>query len=175
MLHVQYPKFFCNKFLTIFWRFFNKRLKYSTIKDFNNLNTKFAEPSPPKCTVNVPIANATKPLPHCDKCDSGFVFFIIKKSKMISQVKPGPDLPSTIRPVPAKAAASRPFSAEIMPDISRRHKMVPALSVDRDLWLQECEDAREYYEKIGKVPPELYEELDALEMRLNRGYKVKHE
>ena len=30
-------------------------------------------------------------------------------------------------------------------------------------------------EKIGKVPPELYEELDALEMRLNRGYKVKHE
>ena len=26
------------------------------------------------------------------------------------------------------------------------------LSVDRDLWLQECEDAREYYEKIGKVP-----------------------
>ena len=55
-------------------------------------------------------------------------FLIIKKSKMISQVKPGPDLPSTIRPVPAKAAASRPFSAEIMPDISRRHKMVPALS-----------------------------------------------
>ena len=49
------------------------------------------------------------------------------------------------------------------------------LSVDRELWLQECEDAREYYEKIGKVPPELYEELDALEMRLNRGYKVKHE
>ena len=36
------------------------------------------------------------------------------------------------------------------------------LSVDRELWLQECEDAREYYEKIGKVPPELYEELDAL-------------
>ena len=30
-------------------------------------------------------------------------------------------------------------------------------------------------EKIGKVPEELYEELDALEMRLNRGYKVKHE
>ena len=49
------------------------------------------------------------------------------------------------------------------------------LSVDRDLWLQECSDARAYYEKIGKVPPELYEELDALEMRLNRGYKVKHE
>ena len=45
----------------------------------------------------------------------------------------------------------------------------------RELWLQECEDTREYYEKIGKVPPELYEELDALEMRLNRGYKVKHE
>ena len=47
------------------------------------------------------------------------------------------------------------------------------LSVDRELWLQECEDAREYYEKIGKVPEELYEELDALEMRLNRGYKRK--
>ena len=45
------------------------------------------------------------------------------------------------------------------------------LSVDRDLWLKECEDARAYYEKIGKVPPELYSELDALEMRLNRGYK----
>ena len=48
------------------------------------------------------------------------------------------------------------------------------LSVDRDLWLKECEDARAYYEKIGKVPPELYSELDALEMRLNRGYKVEH-
>ncbi len=36
------------------------------------------------------------------------------------------------------------------------------LSVDRDLWLQECSDARAYYEKIGKVPEELYEELDAL-------------
>ena len=48
------------------------------------------------------------------------------------------------------------------------------LSVDRDLWLKECEDARAYYEKIGKVPPELYSELGALEMRLNRGYKVEH-
>ena len=48
------------------------------------------------------------------------------------------------------------------------------LSVDRDLWLKECEDARAYYKKIGKVPPELYSELDALEMRLNRGYKVEH-
>ena len=48
------------------------------------------------------------------------------------------------------------------------------LSVDRDLWLKECEDARAYYEKIGKVPGELYDELDALEMRLNRGYKVEH-
>ncbi len=48
------------------------------------------------------------------------------------------------------------------------------LSVERDLWLKECEDARAYYEKIGKVPPELYSELDALEMRLNRGYKVEH-
>ena len=47
------------------------------------------------------------------------------------------------------------------------------LSVDRDLWLKECENARAYYEKIGKVPGELYDELDALEMRLNRGYKVK--
>lgn len=47
------------------------------------------------------------------------------------------------------------------------------LSVDRDLWLQECDDARAYYEKIGKVPPELYDELDALETRLNRGYRRK--
>ena len=29
------------------------------------------------------------------------------------------------------------------------------LSVDRDLWLQECSDARAYYEKIGKVPEAL--------------------
>ena len=48
------------------------------------------------------------------------------------------------------------------------------LSVDRELWFKECEDARAYYDKIGKVPEELYDELDALEMRLNRGYKVKH-
>ena len=54
------------------------------------------------------------------------------------------------------------------------YDMRSLLSVDRDLWLKECEDARAYYEKIGKVPPELYSELDALEMRLNRGYKVEH-
>ena len=56
-----------------------------------------------------------------------------------------------------------------------KYDMRRLLSVDRELWLRECEDARAYYEKIGKVPEELYEELDALEMRLNRGYKVKHD
>lgn len=50
------------------------------------------------------------------------------------------------------------------------YEMRSLLSVDRDLWMQECKEAREYYEKIGKVPAELYEELDALENRLNRGY-----
>ena len=50
------------------------------------------------------------------------------------------------------------------------YEMRSLLSIDRDLWIEECRDAREFYEKIGKVPQELYDELDALESRLNRGY-----
>ncbi|MBQ5799169.1 MAG: phosphoenolpyruvate carboxykinase (GTP) [Oscillospiraceae bacterium] len=64
---------------------------------------------------------------------------------------------------------TRDIDAENL-DISM-YEMRNLLSVDRDLWQKEVEDARAYYEKIGKVPAELYEELDALENRLNRGYK----
>ncbi|MBQ2224327.1 MAG: phosphoenolpyruvate carboxykinase (GTP), partial [Oscillospiraceae bacterium] len=48
------------------------------------------------------------------------------------------------------------------------------LSVDRELWLEECKGAREYYKKIGdRVPVELWEELEALESRINRGYHIR--
>ena len=45
-------------------------------------------------------------------------------------------------------------------------------SVDRELWMEECRGIREYYRKIGNVPVELWEELEALEARLNRGYRT---
>ena len=45
-------------------------------------------------------------------------------------------------------------------------------SVDRDLWKKECEEIRAYYRKIGNVPVELWEELEALEARINRGYRT---
>ena len=48
------------------------------------------------------------------------------------------------------------------------------LSVDRELWLEECKGARAYYKKIGdRVPVELWEELEALESRINRGYHIR--
>ena len=53
------------------------------------------------------------------------------------------------------------------------YNMRDLLSVDRDLWREECKGAREYYEKIGKVPQELWDELNALENRINRGYPSK--
>lgn len=43
------------------------------------------------------------------------------------------------------------------------------LSVDKELWREECEGIREYYGKFGdKVPRELWESLEALESALNK-------
>ena len=41
------------------------------------------------------------------------------------------------------------------------------LSVDNDLWLEDCKGIHEFYKQVGdRVPAELYEELAALEARL---------
>ncbi len=41
------------------------------------------------------------------------------------------------------------------------------LDVDRELWLEDVANVREFYAKIGdRVPKEFYTELDALEARL---------
>ena len=41
------------------------------------------------------------------------------------------------------------------------------LSVDRDLWIEDCKGIREFYSQVGeRVPSELYDELTALENRL---------
>ncbi len=41
------------------------------------------------------------------------------------------------------------------------------LSVDMDLWLEDCKAIREFYAQVGdRVPAELYAELEALEERL---------
>ena len=41
------------------------------------------------------------------------------------------------------------------------------LSVDKDLWLEDCKGIREFYKQVGdRVPRELYDELEALENRL---------
>ena len=43
------------------------------------------------------------------------------------------------------------------------------LSVDRELWLEECRGIREYYSQFGdKLPTKLAHELDELENRLNK-------
>ena len=43
------------------------------------------------------------------------------------------------------------------------------LSVDKDLWLDDCKAIRDFYRQVGdRVPTELYEELEALEARLNK-------
>ena len=45
--------------------------------------------------------------------------------------------------------------------------MKELLTVDTDLWKQECAGIREFYQKFGeKLPPRLREELDGLEERL---------
>ena len=41
------------------------------------------------------------------------------------------------------------------------------LSVDKELWLDDCKGIREFYKQVGeRVPTELYDELEALENRL---------
>ena len=43
------------------------------------------------------------------------------------------------------------------------------LSVDKDLWLEDCKAIHEFYKQVGeRVPAELYEELRALEERLTK-------
>ena len=43
------------------------------------------------------------------------------------------------------------------------------LSVDKELWLEDCKAIREFYAQVGeRVPAELYEELAALEARLSK-------
>ena len=43
------------------------------------------------------------------------------------------------------------------------------LSVDKDLWLEDCAAIKDFYKQVGdRVPAELYEELAALEARLQK-------
>ena len=43
------------------------------------------------------------------------------------------------------------------------------LSVDKELWLEDCKGIHEFYKQVGaRVPAELYEELAALEARLGK-------
>jgi phosphoenolpyruvate carboxykinase (GTP) len=43
------------------------------------------------------------------------------------------------------------------------------LSVDKELWLEDCKGIHEFYAQVGeRVPAELYEELAALEARLSK-------
>ena len=43
------------------------------------------------------------------------------------------------------------------------------LSVDKELWLEDCQAIREFYKQVGdRVPAELYDELAALEERLSK-------
>lgn len=43
------------------------------------------------------------------------------------------------------------------------------LSVDKELWLEDCKAIREFYKQVGdRVPTELYDELAALEARLSK-------
>ena len=43
------------------------------------------------------------------------------------------------------------------------------LDVDKKLWLDDCKEIREFYNQVGeRVPSELYNELEALEIRLSK-------
>lgn len=43
------------------------------------------------------------------------------------------------------------------------------LSVDNELWLEDCKGIHDFYKQVGdRVPRELYEELAALESRLSK-------
>jgi len=47
--------------------------------------------------------------------------------------------------------------------------MTELLSVDKELWLEDCKGIREFYKQVGdRVPSELYDELSALEARLSK-------
>jgi phosphoenolpyruvate carboxykinase (GTP) len=47
--------------------------------------------------------------------------------------------------------------------------MTELLSVDKELWLEDCKGIREFYKQVGdRVPAELYDELAALEARLSK-------
>ena len=51
-------------------------------------------------------------------------------------------------------------------DISKE-TLKDLLSVDNELWLEDCKGIHEFYKQVGeRVPAELYEELAALEARL---------
>ena len=48
-----------------------------------------------------------------------------------------------------------------------KETMKELLSVDKELWLEDCKGIREFYKQVGdRVPKELYDELDSLEKRL---------
>jgi len=47
--------------------------------------------------------------------------------------------------------------------------MKELLSVDKELWREDCKGIREFYKQVGdRVPGELYDELVALEARLSK-------
>jgi phosphoenolpyruvate carboxykinase (GTP) len=53
-------------------------------------------------------------------------------------------------------------------DISKE-TLADLLSVDKELWLEDCKGVHEFYAQVGdRVPAELYDELAALEARLSK-------
>ena len=53
-------------------------------------------------------------------------------------------------------------------DISKE-TLADLLSVDKELWLEDCKGIKEFYAQVGeRVPAEFYEELKALEARLSK-------
>ena len=50
-----------------------------------------------------------------------------------------------------------------------KETLAELLSVDKELWLEDCKGIREFYAQVGsRVPAEFYEELAALEERLSK-------
>ena len=53
-------------------------------------------------------------------------------------------------------------------DISKE-TLEELLSVDKELWLEDCRGIKEFYAQVGeRVPAEFYSELEALEARLSK-------
>lgn len=53
-------------------------------------------------------------------------------------------------------------------DISKE-TIAELLSVDKELWLEDCKGIKEFYAQVGeRVPAALYDELAALEARLTK-------